>query len=399
MPGKTAVKKILLVNEFYTPYGNGGAERSVQYLAESLVSAGHDVVVACTAPESSVDVVNGVKVYYLKFKSIHGPFSDRHSYLYKKFWDIRDIFNFAIGRTMGKILDKEKPDVVHTNNITGFSVALWHEVRKRNLRLVHTLRDYYLLCPRSSMFRQGKNCQKQCLFCKLISAFKKRSTQLIDCVIGVSHHVLERHLQYGRFEGVPYCVIHNIYERNTPLVNKDFSNYKRLGFIGRLVPEKGVDLLIQAFCNPDVRSSSSLIIAGDGPADYIESLKSHAQAADASIEFLGFVAPEQFYSQVDIVVIPSLWHEPLGRVVLEAFAHGIPVIASERGGMPEIIDEGGTGFLFDPDAPSSLVNVLKGLNQSNGPKSKLGTNCLNKAKQFSSEHIVNQYLNVYFPGR
>ncbi|RLB88389.1 MAG: hypothetical protein DRH50_15320 [Deltaproteobacteria bacterium] len=111
---------------------------------------------ACTAPESSVNVVNGVKVYYLKFKSIHGPFTDRYSFLYKRFWNIRDIYNLAMGRAMGKILDKEKPDVVHTNNITGFSIAIWHEVHKRNFRLVHTLRDYYLLCPKNSMFSQEK---------------------------------------------------------------------------------------------------------------------------------------------------------------------------------------------------------------------------------------------------
>jgi len=61
-----------------------------------------------------------------------------------------------MGRAMGKILDKEKPDVVHTNNITGFSIAIWHEVHKRNFRLVHTLRDYYLLCPKNSMFSQEK---------------------------------------------------------------------------------------------------------------------------------------------------------------------------------------------------------------------------------------------------
>lgn len=388
--------KILFVNEFYTPYGNGGAERSVQHLAESFVKAGHDVIVACTAPESSVVLVHGVKVYYLEFKSIHGPFTVSHSYIYKRFWDVRDIYNFAMGRTMGKILDKEQPDMVHTNNITGFSIAVWHEVRKRNLRLVHTLRDYYLLCPRNSMFRQGKNCLKQCLFCKFISALKKRSTRLVDRVVGVSRYILDRHLQYGRFEGVPNSVIHNIYDTRTP-VGKDFSNYKRFGFIGRLVPEKGVDFLIQAFCNPDVRRSSSLVIAGDGPLDYVETLKSQAQAADATIEFLGFVAPEQFFSQVDIVVIPSLWHEPLARVVLEAFAHGTPVIASERGGIPEIIDEGRTGFLFNPDDPNTLVNALRKFTNSNGLKSELTTNCLNKAKQFSHKHVVDQYLSVFFP--
>ena len=212
-----------------------------------------------------------------------------------------------------------------------------------------------------------------------------------------SIYILDRHLQYGRFKGVPNYVIHNIYERNTPLVSKDFCNYIRFGFIGRLVPEKGVDLLIQAFCNPDVRSSSSLVIAGDGPADYVESLKSQAQAADASIEFLGFIAPEQFYSRVDIVVIPSLWHEPLGRVVLEAFAHVIPVIASERGGMPEIIDQGRTGFLFNPDDTDSLIHALRKFTYSNRLKSELATNCLNKAKQFSYKHIADQYLSIYFP--
>ena len=393
--------KILLVNEFYAPYGNGGAERSVQHLSESLVTAGYDVVVVCTGMQSLVKVINGVKIYYVKFKSIHGPFIDNHSYFYKRFWDIRDIYNFAMGKIAGRIIDKEKPSVVHTNNITGFSIAIWHEVKKRNLRLVHTLRDYYLLCAKNSMFRKGKNCPGQSFFCKSISSFKRKSTGLVDYVIGVSQHILDCHLRYGRFKGVASGVIHNVYEKSksTSLVKKDFSSTRIFGFIGRLVPEKGVDLLIQAFCNPEVRSTSSLVIAGDGATNYVESLKFQAQATNSSIKFLGFVAPEKLYSQVDAVLIPSLWHEPLARTVLEAYAHGIPVIASKRGGLPEIIEEGKTGFLFDPDNPSSLINVLKNLIHLDGLKSKLAMNCLNKAKQFSSENIVNQYLSVYFPAR
>jgi len=75
------------------------------------------------------------------------------------------------------------------------------------------------------------------------------------------------------------------------------------------------------------------------------------RAEGLPVEFLGYVKPEELFRLIHCLVVSSRWHEPFGRVIIETFACAIPVIASNRGGIPEIVDEGQTGWLYDPDIP------------------------------------------------
>jgi len=149
--------RIVIVNALYAPLILGGAERSVTLLAEELARCGDQVSVITLHPdpEETVETLNGVRVYRLPLDNRYWHYGQgaRPAPAARLLWHIGDVWNRRAAERVGQILDHERPDVVHSNIITGFSVSVWQEVKKRNIRLVHTLRDYYLLCSRSALFR------------------------------------------------------------------------------------------------------------------------------------------------------------------------------------------------------------------------------------------------------
>src|ERR1700733_2358789 len=141
--------KILIISALYPPHVIGGAEKAAAQLAEALVRRGHGVVVVTLhpGPREDVDELNGVRVYRLPMDNFYWPFGrkEKPNTLRRLAWHLREIWNPAAARRIGRILDAEMPDVVNTHNVAGFSLAAWREVKRRNLRLVHTLHDYYLM--------------------------------------------------------------------------------------------------------------------------------------------------------------------------------------------------------------------------------------------------------------
>jgi glycosyltransferase involved in cell wall biosynthesis len=113
------------------------------------------------------------------------------------------------------------------------------------------------------------------------------------------------------------------------------------------------------------------------------------------VRFLGFTRAEEFYRQLDVLVVPSLWHEPFGMVVIEAFAHGVPVVGSRRGGIPEIVGDGRTGLLFEPDAPGELRDALAALVADPGRAAEMRPRCLERARDFQPDAVIRSYRELY----
>jgi len=126
------------------------------------------------------------------------------------------------------------------------------------------------------------------------------------------------------------------------------------GFIGRLTEEKGIDNLMMALARLP-RERIRMMIAGRVSEE--EQRRLRALAPDARIEFMGFVVPDDFYRQVDVVVAPSIWHDPGPLVVADAKAAGRPLLGTRFGGMPEVIEHGVTGWLTEAD-PQSLADSM-----------------------------------------
>jgi glycosyltransferase involved in cell wall biosynthesis len=394
--GKGSRLKILLISTLYTPNLIGGMERAVQLLAENLAREGHQVVVASTAPERGVRTatVNGVKGYYVGLKNLYWPFGEKENYrALKPLVHALDTYNPWMVREVARILDEERPDLVHTNGLGGFSVLAWKLVEQRRLPLVHTLHDHYLLCPRTTMFRKGRSCDKQCAECRLYSLPRRRLSQRVDAVVGVSRYILERHLELGYFAATPERrVIPNAYQvRPTNLSVKRRSPLVRFGYLGMLHPVKGIEGLLEAVVQ--LQGSWSLSVAGRGRTAYERDL--HTRYKRPGVKFMGHVDPESFFPEIDVLVLPSLVRESFGRVIIESYAHGVPVIGTTRGGILELVEEGRTGFLFDPDRAGDLAARMQRYIDNPTMINDMRPVCLEKANDFLPENITEQYLETY----
>jgi glycosyltransferase involved in cell wall biosynthesis len=251
-----------------------------------------------------------------------------------------------------------KPDIVHTHNLNGFSVAAWGEVKKRKIPLVHTMHDYYLMCRRATLYRNGQICRNRCKDCSLMTTLSGRWSKELNAVISVSEFVLNEHRRYGYFPGVPGHVVYNVAHHDNPRNSESnvSASAQTLGFIGRLCEEKGIEVLLKAFQkirSPEVR----LRIAGTGSQDYVERLQREYQ--DARITWLGFTRSEDFYPSVGTVIIPSVWHDPLPYVAVETILAGKNLICSDSGGLPELARLTKKSALFRCADVSNLSEVIE----------------------------------------
>ncbi|BCS55012.1 hypothetical protein GSbR_17930 [Geobacter sp. SVR] len=121
------------------------------------------------------------------------------------------------------------------------------------------------------------------------------------------------------------------------------------------MPSKGIELLLDTFINHSPESWS-LVIAGSGKIEYETYLKN--KFSHERVDFIGRVQPEIFFEKIDFTVVPSLWEDTYPGVVFESFFFGVPVLGSNRGGIPEMIQEGVNGVLFDPDDCCSLYALM-----------------------------------------
>jgi glycosyltransferase involved in cell wall biosynthesis len=353
--------KILYVNILYAPYLYGGAERTLQTLAEGMVARGHDVVVLTTGPDGGLheEVINGVRVLRAGVRNLYWHAVRNKPSVWKRaLWHLVDIYNPLMGDVVSKIVKEEKPDVVSFHNLPGFSVAVWDAVHRAKLPMVQVLHDQYLICPRCTMFRNGHVCEHQCISCRAMRFFHPRLSSKVSAVVGISRFILDHHLKHGYFRATPIrSVIHNA--RNNPqalsISRRGPDGTVRFGYIGTLDKSKGIELLLRVFTQI-AKNNWELHIAGSGPADYEKFL--HNFCAEPNVIFHGVQKPLDFYPGIDVLVVPSLWNEPLGVVVFEAMSYGVPVIGTLRGGIPEMIEDGKNGILFEPNRPEELKVAL-----------------------------------------
>lgn len=388
--------KILLVNSLYSPNFAGGAERSVQLTAEALKAQGVEPVILTTSDHSTVTYVNDIKVYYAKVPNLYWMYlAKQQSNLKKPFWHLVDARNpFAAG-PLRRILSEEHPDIVHTNNLSGISVKAWDVSRSMDIPLVHTIRDHYLLCLSTTMFRKGKRCRRQCLRCRFVSWPKKRASSIVDAVVGISDSILQTHLQLGFFSttGIKTCIPNPVTLTAVGRVPEGPKEKLRFGYVGQLEVSKGVEHLLRAFksLNPP---RAELRLFGRGPTvEYERWLKDQFNLP--AIRFMGFKPAEEIYPDIDVAVVPSLRDEAFGRIVPEANSFGIPVIVSNRGGLPEIVEEGVNGFVFSPDSEGGLAAAMRLFVDRPDLAASMSSQCLSKAGDYEADRIAARYIEVY----
>ena len=146
--------KIAIINTLYAPNKVGGAEKSVQTLAENFSDLGNEVIVICLGKEDANYKLNGVIIHAVKIKNDFWPFeiNNKNSF-HKLIWHLKDASNNKYNDFLHHLFLDYKPDVLLTNNISGFSTKVWRIASNLNIKIVHTLRDYYFQYYRHSKIR------------------------------------------------------------------------------------------------------------------------------------------------------------------------------------------------------------------------------------------------------
>jgi len=389
--------RILMINTLYPPIAVGGAERSVCLLAEALARSGDQVTVVSLHPESqeTVESRNDVRVYRLPMDNRYWPFGggEKPGRVARLWWHMGEAWNTRAAERVGRILDLVKPDVVHSNNLCGFSVAVWQEVKKRKIRLVHTVRDYYLLCSRSALFREGSICTRRCTDCKTFTANRRPASHLVDAVVSISDYVLKCHTQSEYFAGAPSAVIYNIDGTKTiPTRNGRREDTLYFGSIGRLEDEKGIRVVLEATQKLS-RPNWRLRIAGVGLDAYVAALKK--RFTDPRIEWLGFTSPQQFYASIDVTIVSSVWPEPLSRTVIETFASGKSAICAQSGGIPEVANLGRVVATYPAKDSQRLAKIMDQAMLNAEFWRSGGFRSANAGSLFDDKSITSSYRAIY----
>lgn len=392
--------KVAFISTLYKPNEIGGAERAVRTLAEALVARGHEAVVISLDPagKGGEQIIDGVKVHYVPLANIHWPHApqEQRPAWRSAIWHLFDSYNAVMGARVRRILEAERPDVVEANNLQGFSVAVWRAADALGIPVVQVLHDYYLGCTSSAMFTKGRNCERQCLKCRLYATPRRMLSHIPRTVSSVSRRTLQRIEQTGMFERVARKVIvPSAFDADRPVevrVDKAPGAPLTIGFLGRIDQTKGIEVLLEA-TRMLPQEAVTLLIAGSGVPAYVDALKQRFVAPN--IQFLGFTDPATFFARIDALVVPSVWEDPLPRVIFEAYAFGVPPVVSRIGGMPEIVAHGETGYVFEPNDPGALARLLRELIDQGLPAHRLGLAGRARSQRFSVEDVFRSHMQSW----
>lgn len=340
--------KILVINSLYSPYIGGGAEIICQNLAEELNARGYEVFVLTTGGGSKTikDTVNGIPVIRMGLRNLYFAKQAKRPHKIVRFiWHLVDMYNPLAKIEVDRIIADLKPNVALCHNISGFSISLWSSLYSHNIPIIEVLHDQYLRCPNCNTYKNGKVCNKQCLTCRLMRLPHRRISRKVNTVVGVSEYVLNSMVGNGYFKDSKKYVIHNAQAIESPEEKRHWDGRSplKVGYIGTLTEAKGIKMLIEVFKSLSI--NAELYIAGSGNVEYENSLKNLAKE-DQRIKFLGYVKSCDFYELIDVCVMPSLWPDTFPGVAYESCAYHVPVIASDIGGIPEIIHHGRNGLRF-----------------------------------------------------
>lgn len=396
--------RVIYANSFYYPDQPGGAEVIIRNIAEGLVERSHSVAVMATGIVDENYEHHGVKVFKLKQNNVYWKLPrDSASFLGKFVWHLVDKNNFFMRDSIKRVLESYGPDVVVTNNLSGLSIVVWEVAKSLGLPVVHVLHDYYLLCPRVTMHRDGVNCVNQCLKCQIFRSNVVEKSTLVDYVVGVSSFILNKHIDNGLFPNSKALVIHNARAMPKALPRDKAAglpsgNRKEIvfGYIGAIAKPKGLDLLIDSFLDISKKFNSlKLLVAGEGNDDYVDVLRNKC-AGLKSVRFLGKVDALDFFSSIDVCVVPSLWGDPFPGVVFESLSQGVPVVGSTSGGIPEMVQHDVNGVLFDPYVDGALYQALAKFVEDPSLILKFSDSCRDSVSSLiDQDRVLRSYEEVF----
>jgi len=350
--------RVLVVSALYPPEVIGGAEITLAAICDALAARGHEMVVL-TVGGTAADYVtpSGVRVLRRRIPNLYPALPLRpHGRLARAAWHGLDAFNPGGYRLVRRAIAELKPDLLLSDLLAGFSVSAWSAAKHAGVPVLQRVCDAYLLSPSLKALFAPPGSAGAMARSVLRWPYPGLSRTLAG-VVGLSRAIVDLHLRAGMFRDVPTEVIPSALPVAVPVPARR-DGPLRLGFIGQLVPTKGIEALLAGFVASGI--DATLDIAGTGEANYEAALRQRYD--DPRIRWLGWVGDKApFFAGIDLCVVPSQVFDTLPTVVIEAFAHHVPVLAAPIGGIPEMVTPGRNGFVLPLGSPGDVVVALRGL--------------------------------------
>jgi len=346
--------KIAIINNIFDPFQRGGADKISRNLADGFLATGDEIFFIAACPYWSKNPFSKYPGYFLK-----SLFYDLKNFPFflRFFWHIFDMFDFRTYYQTIKILKKEKPDLVITNNLKGLGYLIPRAIASQKIKHIHIIHDIQLIHPSGLMFwgEENKiNTLAVKVYCHINSFLFKKT----NWVISPSQWLLDLHNAKKIFKNCPAKVTPNPIEATKEAENEKQKNSKQIIYVGEIVEHKGLKTLLKSIeivkkHDPEI----NLLIIGRG--DWSDKLQEAIKGKDY-IKYLGRQENEQvkkYLSESGIIVVPSLCYENSPTVIYEGIQQNCLVVASRIGGITELVRELG-GLLFVPGDEKNLSEKI-----------------------------------------
>lgn len=288
------------------------------------------------------------------------------------------IWNRQTHNELRDLMRRERPNIVHVHNtFPVISPAAYYAANEEKIPVVQTLHNYRTLCPAATLFRNGHVCEecvtKQIPWPGIVHAcyrgsrlataagaamlathnYKHTWDKSVAAYIALTDFARNKFIE-GGLPGDRIVVKPNFLQRD-PGVGSGKGNYAL--FVGRLTPEKGISTLLEAW--RAIGTDLPLQIAGDGPMAADVETASRQIPGVTLLKWLPRAEILERMKQASVLILPSTWYEGFPVILAEAFAVGLPVIASKLGSMLSIVDHQRTGLHFEAGQPAELVKAVR----------------------------------------
>jgi glycosyltransferase involved in cell wall biosynthesis len=402
--------RVLMLAQFYPPL-IGGEERFVRDLSVQLAARGHDVSVVTLqqAGLPAFETDQGVRIYRVggTLQRVSRFFSDtsrRHA---------APLPDPELMAHLRRVIRLERPEIVHGHN---WMVHAFLPLKRwSKARLVMSLHDYSLVCAKKKLIYRDSACSGpgplKCLECSVDHygllkgpltalgnwAMSAAERAMVDIFLPVSQAVAESNGLTDH--ALPYRIVTPfVPDEIAALPDADEAFLNRLPqepfllFVGAFGRYKGVDVLLQAHAALD--DPPPLVIIGYQTSEH------PVQTTDLAANVTVILDAPRAHVMAAcrrslLCLVPSVWAEPFGIVALEAMACGRAVIASEIGGLRDIVQDGVTGLLVPPGDVAALSLALQRLIQTPGERERMGAAGRQRLREFLASTVTPRYENVY----
>lgn len=383
--------RIALVNSYYPPVAAGGVETVVHALAQGLMGEKHEVRVFTTGHTRGTRSVDGVPVTVTPHHNvIWAPDAAHASKLRVVGWNLVSLWNPPGAEDMAAELAEFGPDVIHLHNIAELSPLLYLALRRRlpSVPVVQTLHGFWHTHVHQTYLDEHRGLLDR-LRGHYLMGLTRRG---VDHFVTPSQFVADAFVRMGLASAGQFSVVPNASSSDVRSVSRqsrpEGRDPLRVLYLGQLLENKGVRTLLKAV---EAVPQARLEIAGWGPLE----AEAAATPRTACLGWISGPAKNEALRRNDVLVFPSECNETFGISLLEGMQAGLCVVASRVGAVPEIVQDGDSGVIFEPGDGVALARILSELAGCPSAVRDLGRRAQLRAEEFGTDRLVERHQAVY----